>query len=73
MVSAISIKVDLYMVITENVTSFPCRKKKSHELLKVILKIFLPVCTINQNYACPTLLFSEILIPYRLLLLVIIP
>lgn len=52
---------------------FSMQKEKSHELLKVILKIFLPVCTIDQNYACPTLLFSEIFIPYWLLLRVIIP
>lgn len=32
---------------------FSMQKEKSHKLLKVILKIFLPVCTIDQNYACP--------------------
>ena len=55
----------------------PMQKEKAYKWifaqLKVILKIFLPVCTTDQNYACPILLFSATFIRYQLLLPVIIP
>lgn len=55
----------------------PMQKQKAYEWifaqLKVNLTIFLFVCITDQNYACPTLLFSATFIAYCVYLPVIIP